>query len=106
MMFAEFGRHQVLPLDASVATRLVVRRPSLSAGRNAFTYLGAVTGIPDGARAAVLKHLLHDHGRRRGGRHRDGGRALRRVGRRSFGSGKTLCHACLGKKKTARNAVL
>ena len=54
LMFAEFGKHQVLPLDASVATRLVAPRPSLSAGRSTFTYLGAVTGIPDGAAPPVL----------------------------------------------------
>ncbi len=54
LMFAEFGKHQVLPLDASVATRLVAPRPSLSTGRNTFTYLGAVTGIPDGAAPSVL----------------------------------------------------
>ena len=31
-MFAEFGKYQVLPLDASVATRLVSPRPSLVGG--------------------------------------------------------------------------
>jgi arylsulfatase A-like enzyme len=54
LMFAEFGRHQVLPLDASVATRLVSPRPSLSAGRTSFAYLAPVTGIPDGAAPSLL----------------------------------------------------
>jgi arylsulfatase len=47
LMFGEFAKHQVLPLDAAVATRLVVPRPSLIAGRKLFTYSGEqVTGIP------------------------------------------------------------
>ena len=51
-MFGEFAKYQVLPLDASVATRLVVAAPDLVAGRKVFTYSGEpVTGIPpyDGA---------------------------------------------------------
>jgi arylsulfatase len=54
LMFAEFGKYQVLPLDASVATRAVAPRPSLSAGRNTFTYTAPVTGIPDGAAPGLL----------------------------------------------------
>jgi arylsulfatase len=47
MMFGEFAKYNVLPLDASVATRLVTPRPTLSAGRNLLTYSGeTVTGIP------------------------------------------------------------
>jgi arylsulfatase A-like enzyme len=47
LMFAEFAKYQVLPLDASVATRLVAPRPSLAAGRRVFTFSGeTVTGIP------------------------------------------------------------
>jgi arylsulfatase len=47
LMFAEFASHQVLPLDASVATRLVVPRPSLIAGRKLFDYSGEpTTGFP------------------------------------------------------------
>jgi hypothetical protein len=33
LMFAEFAKYQVLPLDASVATRMVTPRPSMSGGR-------------------------------------------------------------------------
>jgi arylsulfatase len=48
-MFGEFAKHQVLPLDASVATRLVAPRPNAAAGRRLFTYSGrTVTGIPHG----------------------------------------------------------
>jgi arylsulfatase A-like enzyme len=54
-MFAEFARYQVLPLDASVATRMVTPRPSMSAGRKVFTYSGMpVTGIPRGTAPSVL----------------------------------------------------
>ena len=55
LMFAEFGKYQVLPLDASVATRMVTQRPSLSVGRSVFTYSGKpVTGIPRGTAPSVL----------------------------------------------------
>ncbi len=47
LMFGEFAKYQVLPLDASVATRFVVPRPSLTAGRKLFAYSGEpITGIP------------------------------------------------------------
>ena len=55
LMFAEFAKYQVLPLDASVATRMVTPRPSLSAGRSVFTYSGTpITGIPRGTAPSVL----------------------------------------------------
>jgi len=55
LMFGEFAKYQVLPLDASVATRLVAPRPNLTAGRNLFTYSGdPVTGIPYSAAPNVL----------------------------------------------------
>jgi len=55
LMFAEFAKYQVLPLDASVATRVVASRPNLSAGRKVFTYSGnPITGIPDNAAPPVL----------------------------------------------------
>jgi arylsulfatase len=48
-MFGEFAKYQVLPLDASVAARLVAPRPNAAAGRRLFTYSGkTVTGIPHG----------------------------------------------------------
>jgi arylsulfatase len=54
-MFGEFAKYQVLPLDASVATRLVTPRPTMSAGRSVFTYSGeTVTGIPWDAAPNVL----------------------------------------------------
>jgi arylsulfatase len=55
LMFGEFAKHQVLPLDASVVTRAVAPRPGLAAGRRVFTYSGEpVTGIPDNAAPNVL----------------------------------------------------
>ncbi len=55
LMFGEFAKYQVLPLDASVATRLVVPRPTLVAGRKVFTYTGEpVAGIPDDTAPNVL----------------------------------------------------
>ena len=47
LMFAEFAKYQVLPLDASVATRMVAPRPVDVGGRKVFTYSGEpITGIP------------------------------------------------------------
>jgi arylsulfatase len=55
LMFGEFAKYQVLPLDASVATRLVAMRPSLAAGRIVSTYSGQpMTGIPDNAAPNLL----------------------------------------------------
>ena len=55
LMFGEFAKYQVLPLDASTVTRLAAPRPNLSAGRNVFTYSGAtITGIPDSAAPRLL----------------------------------------------------
>jgi len=55
LMFAEFAKYQVLPLDASVATRLVAPRPNVTAGKTRFTYSGeTVTGIPHGDAPSLL----------------------------------------------------
>ena len=49
LMFGEFAKYQVLPLDASAASRFVAPRPSMAAGRNVFNFSGAtVTDIPAG----------------------------------------------------------
>ena len=44
----------MLPLDATVATRLVIPRPSLTAGRNIFTWTRPLTGTPNGDAPCVL----------------------------------------------------
>src|SRR5262250_3110519 len=54
LFWSEAQKYQVLPLDASVATRVVVPKPSLAAGRDVFTYAGKVTGIPGGDAPSLL----------------------------------------------------
>ena len=55
MMFGEFAKYQVLPLDAAAATRFVTPRPSLSAGRTEFNYSGiTTTDIPVGNMPSLL----------------------------------------------------
>jgi arylsulfatase len=38
LFIAEAKKHQVFPLDASVAARIVAPRPNITAGRTEFTY--------------------------------------------------------------------
>ena len=54
LMFGEFAKYQVLPLDASAATRLAAARPSVTAGRKVFTYTGPVKGLPDSVAPRLL----------------------------------------------------
>ncbi len=55
LMFAEFAKYQVLPLDASVATRMISPRPSLSTGRKEFVFSGEpITGQPRGTGPNLL----------------------------------------------------
>jgi arylsulfatase len=54
LFWTEATMYQVLPLDATVATRLVTPRPSLTAGRNVFTWSGELTGTPNGDAPFIL----------------------------------------------------
>jgi arylsulfatase len=54
LFWVEARKYQVLPLDASVATRLVTPRPSITAGRSVFTYSGELTGTPNGDAPSIL----------------------------------------------------
>jgi arylsulfatase len=55
LMFAQFAKYQVLPLDAAVATRMVTPRPSMSGGRKVYTFSGVpVTGQPRGTGPDLL----------------------------------------------------
>ncbi|HME32973.1 MAG TPA: sulfatase-like hydrolase/transferase, partial [Terriglobales bacterium] len=54
LFWEEAAKYQVMPLDATVATRLVTPRPSLSAGRTVFTYSGEITGTPNGDAPSIL----------------------------------------------------
>ena len=50
LWWAEAARYNVLPLDATMAERLdPAIRPSLTRGRNTFTYYGHMTRIPEGS---------------------------------------------------------
>ncbi len=54
LFWTEAAKYQVLPLDATVATRLITPRPSITAGRNVFTYSGVFTGTPNGDAPSIL----------------------------------------------------
>ena len=54
LFWAEAHKYQVLPLDATFATRLVAPRPNLAAGRTAFTWSGEITGTPNGDAPFIL----------------------------------------------------
>ena len=85
-MFGEFAKYQVLPLDASAATRMVDAASLLTAGRKVFTYSGEpITGIPRGTAPELLNtsytitaDIDVPAGRRRG-HDRDRRRAVRRL---------------------------
>ena len=70
LFLKEARKYQVLPLDASVATRLVQPRPNITAGRTEFVYTRPLTGIPQGDSPLLLNTLLHDHRRHRSSRRR------------------------------------
>ncbi len=54
LFWVEANKYQVLPLDTSVATRMVAPRPNLAAGRTQFTWTGEVTGTPNGDAPSIL----------------------------------------------------
>jgi len=54
LFWTEAQKYQVLPLDASTATRIVSPRPSLAAGRDAFAWSGTITGTPDSDAPNIL----------------------------------------------------
>ncbi len=54
LFWSEAAKYQVLPLDASVATRVISPKPSLTAGRPVFTYSGEMTGTPNGDAPNIL----------------------------------------------------
>src|SRR5262245_39833914 len=54
LFWKEAEKYQVLPVDASVATRIIAPRPSLSAGRTAFTWTPPLTGTPNGDAPSLL----------------------------------------------------
>jgi arylsulfatase len=50
----EANKYQVLPLDASCATRVVAPRPNITAGRKTFVYTKPMTGVPQGDSPNIL----------------------------------------------------
>jgi arylsulfatase A-like enzyme len=54
LFWSEAEKHQVLPLDATVATRIVAPRPNLAAGRTQFVWSGEITGTPNGDAPFIL----------------------------------------------------
>ena len=50
----EAKKYNVMPLDASVVSRLVTPRPSTTAGRSTFTFPGRMTGISNGVAPSIL----------------------------------------------------
>ncbi len=52
--FKEAKKYEVLPMDASVATRLVMPRPNITAGRSEFVYTRPMTGLPQGDSPLLL----------------------------------------------------
>jgi hypothetical protein len=51
---AEAKKYQVLPLDASVAARIVAPRPNITAGRTEFVYTRPMVGLPQGDSPFIL----------------------------------------------------
>ncbi len=54
LFIAEARKHQVFPLDASVAARIVAPRPNITAGRSEFVYTRPMVGLPQGDSPNVL----------------------------------------------------
>ncbi|KHK02440.1 arylsulfatase [Desulfovibrio sp. TomC] len=54
MFMQEAKKYQVLPLDTSVVTRMINPRPSITAGRNVFTWKLPLTGTPNGDAPSIL----------------------------------------------------
>ncbi len=54
LFIVEATKNQVFPLDNTLSERLLTPRPSLTAGRNVFTYLAPITGIPLGDAPSIL----------------------------------------------------
>ncbi|MBY0225962.1 MAG: arylsulfatase [Hyphomicrobium sp.] len=51
---AEAKKHEVFPLDASVAARIVAPRPNITAGRTEFVYTAPMVGLPQGDSPLLL----------------------------------------------------
>ncbi len=54
VFLAEARKYNVLPLDASVASRIVAPRPNITAGRSEFVYTVPMVGLPQGDSPLLL----------------------------------------------------
>jgi arylsulfatase A-like enzyme len=54
LFMKEAKKYQVLPLDDSMVTRLITPKPSITAGRNVFTWTRPLTGTPNGDAPSLL----------------------------------------------------
>jgi Sulfatase len=54
LFLVEATKYNVFPLDNLVLPRLLAPRPSATAGRNAFTYSGEMSGLPDSDAPSIL----------------------------------------------------
>jgi arylsulfatase len=54
LFWKEAEKYQALPLDGSLATRLITPRPSSTAGRSVFTWTRPMTGTPNGDAPSLL----------------------------------------------------
>jgi len=54
LMFGEFAKYQVLPLDATAAPRFVYPRPGVAAGRSVFKYSGERFSTPFGTQPNLM----------------------------------------------------
>lgn len=54
IFWSQAKKYNVLPLDGGVASRLINPKPSITAGRNVFTYSGELTGTPNGVAPNIL----------------------------------------------------
>jgi hypothetical protein len=59
LFWTEAAKYQVLPIDGSVVPRLIAPRPSITAGRNTFTWTHPLTGTPNGDAPSVLNTSYH-----------------------------------------------
>ena len=54
LFIEEAKKYQVLPMDASVAARIVAPRPNITAGRTEFVYTRPMVGLPQGDSPSLL----------------------------------------------------
>ncbi|MCA3560116.1 MAG: arylsulfatase [Aestuariivirga sp.] len=54
VFYEEAKKYNVLPLDASVAARIVAPRPNITAGRDTFVYTTPMVGLPQGDSPLLL----------------------------------------------------